>query len=176
MAQRGSTFGARLKIAAAGALAVLKLAAPGGAQAADVTTISVDPVQLGAYGGQVPFTGVAADCTSTSIASSVSIYDETAATGVPLATATLGAPRAVPVGCGTNAGSTEPIGFTATVPTTSLTNGTHQLSFVAQFPDGSVATTTVAVPVQNAASLTANTAATTPTYLGTASYLGTPST
>jgi hypothetical protein len=116
--------------------------------AAQTTTPSTGPFVIsvdsptGPVGQNFTFSGVAVDCSSQAAATRVSVFDSPDGTGTSLGDATIDTSRSVSSHC---PGVTTQLraGFNYTLDSTRLTDGAHTLAFVATFPSGDTAITTV---------------------------------
>jgi hypothetical protein len=99
--------------------------------------------------GNVTFTGLAVDCTTSQAASGVAVYDGVNNAGTYLADVSMDTTRANSDGCGAGKPGSSQSGFTLIFDSNRLSDGRHTLAFVARFPGGATQTVTTEVNVDN---------------------------
>jgi hypothetical protein len=99
--------------------------------------------------GNVTFTGLAVDCTTSQAASGVAVYDGVNNSGTYLADVSMDTSRANSDGCGAGKTGSVQSGFTLIFDSNRLNDGRHTLAFVARFPGGATQTVTTEVNVDN---------------------------
>ena len=117
------------------------------AQTNPAHTVRVDPINS-PVSGAVTITGVAVDCASGLAANRVAVHDGPTASGPYLADVSMDTNKPLSAYC-SGLTSTGQIGFTLVLDSRRLTDGPRTLTFVASFPGGGSATTSVGLAVAN---------------------------
>jgi hypothetical protein len=98
--------------------------------------------------GNITFTGTAVDCTTGQPAMRVAVYDGNRPDAPYVADVSMDTKQALDQSCVGRSGAA-PVGFTLILNSRTLKDGDHALQFVAEYPDGSSATSVLDVLVQN---------------------------
>jgi hypothetical protein len=137
-----------LGIAALGALSATSISSAQSLNPAPPTVRVESPSSGARVHGNITFTGLAVDCPTGQPATRVAVYDGPDSSYPYLADVSMDTNRSLSDACAGVTGSGR-IGFTLIMDSNRLTEGSHALAFVAQYPNGRTQSTIVDVNVDN---------------------------